>query len=55
MTTDNEHPEKACPFCAGTGKIRDYKIDPSGMPASTFFTVNPAGFRDFNFTAMCGT
>ena len=36
-----EQPEKTCPMCIGTGKVRDYKIDPSGFPASTNFVVDP--------------
>ena len=58
MTTPEqpeEEPQKPCPMCAGTGKVRDYKLTPAMHGAGTFFTIDPADLERYNFTAICGT
>ena len=50
-----EEYQKACPMCAGTGKVRDYKLTPVAHGAGTFFTINPDFLAEYDFTAMIGT
>jgi hypothetical protein len=45
---------KPCAICAGTGRVRD-RDNLSPFSASTYFTINPELFKDYDFTMMCGT
>jgi hypothetical protein len=51
----DEELQEACPMCAGTGKVRDYKMSPSSSGASTFFTIDIGNLGKYDFAAHCGT
>ncbi len=50
-----EFPTKECPMCAGSGKVRDYKLAPLAGAAATYFVIDPEKLKDYDFTAMYGT
>lgn len=52
---EEDEPQRDCPFCAGSGKVRDYKWGPSPFAASTTFSTQ--GIVDLsNYVyPICGT
>ena len=51
----DEHPEKTCPMCAGTGKVRDYHMDITPNSVGTYFTIDPEVLKFLDCTPIYGT
>lgn len=51
----DEQPEKTCPMCAGTGKVRDYPMGITPNSVGTYFTVDPEVLKNLDYIPMYGT
>lgn len=52
---EEELPEKPCAFCAGTGKVRDYKMSSSPFAAGTYHTIDPLVLDGLSIYPIAGT
>jgi len=57
MSDEQETPQKECPMCAGSGKVRDYATGMTPFAAGTYQTVDfeRLDIKDYVVNAICGT